>query len=141
MLSTSKRLSELQLCEYTLILTCSDFLVKMFPTALVKKEANNGFKVVSDSIKVKSFSSNTSSWLIAELICGTSHIKISDATWGNLNRVFSSISAGGSVVIRLISSERISGLVKLKRKIIKDKHIYHSFSFSWPFSFVVLDLV
>ena len=88
----------------------------MLPTALVKNEASKGFKGDSDSIKVKSFSSRTSSWLIAELIWGTSHIKISEATWGNLNREISSTSGGGSVVIRLINSDRISGLVKLKKK-------------------------
>ena len=59
------------------ILTCSDFRVKIFPTALVKNEASKGFKGDSDSMKEKSFSSRVSSWLIAELICGTSHIIIS----------------------------------------------------------------
>ena len=115
-------------------LTCSDFLVKMLPTALVKNEASKGFKGDSDSIKVKSFSSRTSSWLIAELIWGTSHIKISEATWGNLNREISSTSGGGSVVIRLINSDRISGLVKLKkRKNISFDQFQTSFDRLWAY--------
>ncbi len=95
-------------------LTCSDFLVRMLPTPLLKKEAKRGWRGASCSMKANNFSNRASSWLMAELIWCTSQLRISDATWGSLYLIVSSASSGGSVVIRLMSSARISGEVKLK---------------------------
>jgi hypothetical protein len=47
------------------------------------------------------------------LSVGTSQLRISAATCGNLNCVDSSASAGGSLMIKLISYVNTSGLVKL----------------------------
>lgn len=53
---------------------------------------------------------------IALLSVGTSQLRISAATCGNLNRVDSSASLGGSLMIKLISSANTSGFVKLKNR-------------------------
>lgn len=93
---------------------CSVFFAMRTAIILLKNDASSGFRGGSRSRKAYSFDRSVSSPARRSFNDGMSQVIISQAILAYLNRKRSSISSGGSVVVRVTNSCKTSCFIKLK---------------------------